>query len=80
MVTKPAALGGDHARQRDPGRCGPTASGTVVVGHQPTLRRCAVSDYTAYVYLGELVEFGVTDEIFLPDLVALDCMLPGPAG
>jgi len=30
--------------------------------------------------LGELVEFGVTDEIFLPDLVALDCMLPGPAG
>jgi phosphate transport system ATP-binding protein len=24
-----------------------------------------VSDYTAYMYLGELIEFGVTDEIFL---------------
>jgi len=24
-----------------------------------------VSDYTAYMYLGELVEFGLTDEIFI---------------
>ena len=24
-----------------------------------------VSDYTAYMYLGELVEFGMTDEIFI---------------
>jgi phosphate transport system ATP-binding protein len=24
-----------------------------------------VSDYTAYMYLGEMVEFGVTDEIFI---------------
>ena len=24
-----------------------------------------VSDYTAYMYLGELVEFGDTDQIFL---------------
>jgi phosphate transport system ATP-binding protein len=24
-----------------------------------------VSDYTAYMYLGELVEYGVTDEIFI---------------
>jgi phosphate transport system ATP-binding protein len=24
-----------------------------------------VSDYTAYMYLGELIEFGVTDELFL---------------
>ena len=24
-----------------------------------------VSDYTAYMYLGELIEFGVTDQIFL---------------
>jgi phosphate transport system ATP-binding protein len=24
-----------------------------------------VSDYTAYMYLGELVEFGVTDDIFI---------------
>jgi phosphate transport system ATP-binding protein len=23
-----------------------------------------VSDYTAYMYLGELIEFGVTDELF----------------
>ncbi len=24
-----------------------------------------VSDYTAYMYLGELVEYGVTDELFI---------------
>ena len=24
-----------------------------------------VSDYTAYMYLGELIEFGATDQIFL---------------
>jgi len=24
-----------------------------------------VSDYTAYMYLGELIEYGVTDEIFI---------------
>ncbi|MEY3202039.1 MAG: hypothetical protein RIR70_1589, partial [Pseudomonadota bacterium] len=24
-----------------------------------------VSDYTAYMYLGELIEFGVTDQIFI---------------
>jgi phosphate transport system ATP-binding protein len=24
-----------------------------------------VSDYTAYMYLGELIEFGVTDEVFI---------------
>jgi phosphate transport system ATP-binding protein len=24
-----------------------------------------VSDYTAYMYLGELVEFGATDDIFV---------------
>ena len=24
-----------------------------------------VSDYTAYMYLGELMEFGVTDELFM---------------
>jgi phosphate transport system ATP-binding protein len=24
-----------------------------------------ISDYTAYMYLGELVEFGVTDELFV---------------
>ena len=24
-----------------------------------------VSDYTAYMYLGELIEFGVTDELFV---------------
>ena len=26
---------------------------------------CRVSDYTAYLYLGELVEFDVTDNIFI---------------
>src|SRR5205814_8495294 len=29
---------------------------------QPAAR---VSDYTAYMYLGELIEFGATDELFL---------------
>jgi len=24
-----------------------------------------ISDYTAYMYLGELVEFGITDQIFI---------------
>jgi phosphate transport system ATP-binding protein len=24
-----------------------------------------VSDFTAYMYLGELIEFGVTDELFI---------------
>jgi phosphate transport system ATP-binding protein len=24
-----------------------------------------VSDYTAYMYIGEMVEFGATDEIFI---------------
>lgn len=24
-----------------------------------------ISDYTAYMYLGEMVEFGVTDQIFI---------------
>ena len=24
-----------------------------------------ISDYTAYMYLGEMVEFGITDQIFI---------------
>lgn len=24
-----------------------------------------ISDYTAYMYLGEMVEFGVTDQVFI---------------
>jgi phosphate transport system ATP-binding protein len=24
-----------------------------------------ISDYTAYMYLGEMIEFGVTDQIFI---------------
>jgi len=36
---------------------------TIVTHNMQQAARC--SDYTAYLYLGELVEFGVTDQIFL---------------
>mgnify|MGYP000545390616 CR=1 FL=1 len=36
----------------------------VIVTHNMQ-QAARVSDYTAYMYLGELIEFGVTDQIFL---------------
>jgi phosphate transport system ATP-binding protein len=38
---------------------------TVVIVTHNMQQAARVSDYTAYRYLGELVEFGVTDQIFL---------------
>jgi phosphate transport system ATP-binding protein len=38
---------------------------TVVMVTHNMQQAARVSDYTAYLYLGELIEFGVTDEIFI---------------
>ena len=38
---------------------------TVVIVTHNMQQAARVSDYTAYMYLGELIEFGATDEIFL---------------
>jgi phosphate transport system ATP-binding protein len=38
---------------------------TIVIVTHNMQQAARVSDYTAYMYLGEMVEFGVTDEIFM---------------
>ena len=38
---------------------------TILIVTHNMQQAARVSDYTAYMYLGELVEFGVTDEIFI---------------
>jgi phosphate transport system ATP-binding protein len=38
---------------------------TVVIVTHNMQQAARVSDYTAYMYLGELIEFGVTDDIFI---------------
>jgi phosphate transport system ATP-binding protein len=38
---------------------------TVVIVTHNMQQAARVSDYTAYMYLGDLIEFGVTDEIFI---------------
>ena len=38
---------------------------TVVIVTHNMQQAARVSDYTAYMYLGELIEFGKTDEIFI---------------
>ena len=38
---------------------------TIVIVTHNMQQAARVSDYTAYMYLGELIEFGATDEIFL---------------
>jgi phosphate transport system ATP-binding protein len=38
---------------------------TVVIVTHNMQQAARVSDYTAYMYLGELVEFGETDQLFL---------------
>ena len=38
---------------------------TIVIVTHNMQQAARVSDYTAYMYLGELVEFGLTDEIFI---------------
>ncbi len=38
---------------------------TIMIVTHNMQQAARVSDYTAYMYLGELIEFGVTDEIFI---------------
>src|SRR2546429_1717802 len=38
---------------------------TVVIVTHNMQQAARVSDFTAYMYLGELIEYGVTDEIFI---------------
>jgi ABC-type phosphate transport system ATPase subunit len=38
---------------------------TVIIVTHNMQQAARVSDYTAYMYLGELIEFGVTDELFI---------------
>src|SRR3990172_7709280 len=38
---------------------------TIVIVTHNTQQAARVSDYTAYMYLGEMLEFGVTDELFI---------------
>jgi len=40
-----------------------------------------ISDYTAYMYLGEMIEFGVTDQIFIkPTMKATEDYITGRFG
>ena len=41
---------------------------TVVIVTHNMQQAARVSDYTAYMYLGELIEFGATDNIFIKPL------------
>ena len=41
------------------------SSYTIAIVTHNMQQAARVSDYTAYMYLGELVEFGVTDELFM---------------
>ena len=38
---------------------------TILIVTHNMQQAARVSDFTAYMYLGELIEFGVTDEIFI---------------
>ena len=38
---------------------------TIVIVTHNMQQAARISDYTAYMYLGELIEFGVTDQIFI---------------
>jgi phosphate transport system ATP-binding protein len=38
---------------------------TILIVTHNMQQAARVSDFTAYMYLGELVEFGVTDELFI---------------
>jgi phosphate transport system ATP-binding protein len=38
---------------------------TIVIVTHNMQQAARISDYTAYMYLGEMIEFGVTDQIFI---------------
>jgi phosphate transport system ATP-binding protein len=54
---------------------------TIVIVTHNMQQAARVSDYTAYMYLGEIVEFGVTDQIFLkPQKQATEDYITGRFG
>jgi phosphate transport system ATP-binding protein len=54
---------------------------TVVIVTHNMQQAARVSDYTAYMYLGELVEFGETDQLFLkPKMQATEDYITGRFG
>ena len=38
---------------------------TIVIVTHNMQQAARISDFTAYMYLGEMIEFGVTDQIFI---------------
>ena len=38
---------------------------TILIVTHNMQQAARVSDFTAYMYLGEMIEFGVTDELFI---------------
>ena len=38
---------------------------TILIVTHNMQQAARISDYTAYMYLGEMVEFGITDQIFI---------------
>jgi phosphate transport system ATP-binding protein len=58
-----------------------TSDYTVVIVTHNMQQAARVSDYTAYMYLGELVEFGETDQLFLkPRMQATEDYITGRFG
>jgi phosphate transport system ATP-binding protein len=54
---------------------------TIVIVTHNMQQAARVSDFTAYMYLGELIEFGVTDEIFVkPKMKATEDYITGRFG
>nr|WP_076576791.1 phosphate ABC transporter ATP-binding protein PstB [Aeromonas sp. RU39B] len=54
---------------------------TIVIVTHNMQQAARISDFTAYMYLGELIEFGITDQIFLhPKLKATEDYITGRFG
>jgi phosphate transport system ATP-binding protein len=54
---------------------------TIVIVTHNMQQAARISDYTAYMYLGELIEFGVTDQIFIkPEKKATEDYITGRFG
>jgi phosphate transport system ATP-binding protein len=54
---------------------------TIVIVTHNMQQAARVSDFTAYMYLGELIEFGVTDEVFVkPKMKATEDYITGRFG
>ena len=54
---------------------------TIVIVTHNMQQAARVSDFTAYMYLGELIEFGITDEVFVkPKMKATEDYITGRFG